>query len=243
MPKRRKHFLHTSFSAQCDSHFKSLLSFLATDGVSDFEEQLESGIFNISRPTCTASLRAKPRHREQAVLLDDRTVARTDSETQATSEVRDGQSFLQSEGYATGKANPALFVSRQRNSRGAVHGDDFYVLANRVAIDHVGTVWSSKYKVGDTHRVGFEKHCTRVVVALNRIVVLGASEGRRFDQIEPDIRHVELIFMSLGLLKSSNAVSTPRTRHTDTKLNDGREKHSSLQRWPQCFEPQCFDPA
>ena len=54
--------------------------------------------------------------------------------------MRDWQSLLQSEEYAVGKVNPALFFNRQRNSRGAVHGDDFYVLANRVAINHNGQV-------------------------------------------------------------------------------------------------------
>ena len=79
---------------------------------------------------------------------------------------------------------------------------DFYVLA----IDHIGSVMASKCKVRESHRLGFRKHCTRVAVALNRIIVLGTSEGRRFVQIEPDTRRVELILKSLGLLKSSHAV-------------------------------------
>ena len=101
---------------------------------------------------------------------------------QATSAVRDWQNLRQSEGYAVGKANPALLFNRQRNSRGAVHGDDFIVLANRVAIRHIGKVLSSWYKVRETHRLGFGKHCTRVAVDLNRIIVLGAIEGHRFVQ-------------------------------------------------------------
>ena len=44
-----------------------------------------------------------------------------------------------------GKANPALFFNNQRNSRSAVHGDDFYVLAHRSAIDHIGNLLASKY--------------------------------------------------------------------------------------------------
>ena len=62
----------------------------------------------------------------------------------------------------------------------AVHSDDFYVLANRVAIDHIGKVLASKCKVRESHRLGFGKHSTRVAVALNRITVFAASEGRRF---------------------------------------------------------------
>ena len=79
--------------------------------------------------------------------------------------MRDWQRLLQSEGYAVGMANPALFSNRQRNSRGAVHGDDFYVLANRVAIDHIGIVLPSKYKVRERHRLRFGKRCTRAAVA------------------------------------------------------------------------------
>ena len=58
---------------------KSLLSFLVTDGVSDSEEQLEFGIFDISRghlcrkltENCTSGFRTMPLHQEKAMLLDD----------------------------------------------------------------------------------------------------------------------------------------------------------------------------
>ena len=92
--------------------------------------------------------------------------------------------------------------STDSDSRCAVHGDDFYVLANRVAIDHIGKVLASKYKVRESHRLGFGKHCTRAAVASYRIIVLGASEGRRFVQIELDTGHVELNLKSLSLFKS-----------------------------------------
>ena len=94
--------------------------------------------------------------------------------------MRDRRSLLQSEGYAPRKANLALFFNKQRSSMGAVHSDDFYVLANRVAVDHIGKVSASKYKVRESHRLGFGKHSTRVAVALDRITAFAASEGRRF---------------------------------------------------------------
>ena len=45
-------------------------------------------------------------------------------------------------------------------------------------------------------------------------------KGRRFVQTEPDARHVELVLKSLGLLKSSIAVSTPGTRQSDDSKGD-----------------------
>ena len=50
-------------------------------------------------------------------------------------------------------------VLRQRNSRGLVHGDDFYVLANS------GKMLASKYKVRESHRLGLGKLCTKTAVA------------------------------------------------------------------------------
>ena len=45
--------------------------------------------------------------------------------------MKDWQELLRSDGYDIGVANPALFKCDSQKSKGAVHGDDFYVLANR----------------------------------------------------------------------------------------------------------------
>ena len=87
--------------------------------------------------------------------------------------MRDWRSLLQSEGYAARKANLAISFN---SLMGGVHSDDFNVLANSVAIDHISKVLASKYKVRKSHRLGFGKHSTRVAVALNRITVFAASE-------------------------------------------------------------------
>ena len=79
-------------------------------------------------------------------------------------------------------------------------------------IDRSGKFWVSKYKVRESHRFGFGKPNRRTAVALNRIIVLGASEGCKVVQLEPITRHIQLILKSLRLLKSSNAGSTQRTR-------------------------------
>ena len=111
--------------------------------------------------------------------------------------MREWPGLLQS-GHAVAKAKPAFF-NRQRNSRGAVQRG--------------------------CNRTQGAKCChpsTRFVRAIDSdsgiIIVLGASEGRRFVQIEPDTRHVELILKSLGLLESSNAVSLPGAKHTDDQV-------------------------
>ena len=73
--------------------------------------------------------------------------------------LRDRQSFFQLEGNSAGKANPAWFFNTQRNLRGAVHVDEFHVLANRSAVDHIGN----------------GKHRSRKAAASNRIIVLCRS--------------------------------------------------------------------
>ena len=55
-------------------------------------------------------------------------------------------------------------------------------------------------------------------IALNSIIVSVASEGHRFVQITLDTRHLQLILKSLGLLKSSSAVSTPGTGRIDDQV-------------------------
>ena len=68
----------------------------------------------------------------------------------------DWQSLLRSERYAFGKANPALFFNRQRNWRGAVHGDDFLQTGLQL-INYIGKVLASKYEVRKSHQPGVGK--------------------------------------------------------------------------------------
>ena len=141
-----------------------------TDGVPDPKEELDFGIFDISR----AHFMPKADRELDTELLDE---VKTPGEGDvvgrlnrsmfglrdaSNSLMRDWQTLLQSEGYAVGKSNLALFFNRQRNSRGGVHGDDFYVLANRVAIDYIGNVLASKCKVCESHRLGFGKLVSNV---------------------------------------------------------------------------------
>ena len=113
----------------------------------------------------------------------------------------DWKELLGTHNYQTGVANPALFYNSQRGSRGAVHGDDFYVLGRRQDLDDMTSLLKSKCSVRETHRLGFAEGCVQEAVILNRVIKLGRDEaGRKFVQVESDARHVPLILKSLGLI-------------------------------------------
>ena len=111
---------------------------------------------------------------------------------------KDLQQLLTSKGYQTGIANPALIHNSSNGARGAVHGDDFYVLATANGLDELNDLLASKYIVRETHRLGFGPGCVREATILNRVVRLGYEDGRKYVQIEPDARHVQLIHKTLG---------------------------------------------
>ena len=69
---------------------------------------------------------------------------------------KDWQQVLTSTGYQTGIANPALIHNSSNSARGAVHGDDFYVLATANGLDELNDLLAFKYSVRETHRLGFE---------------------------------------------------------------------------------------
>jgi hypothetical protein len=134
--------------------------------------------------------------------------------------MKDWQELLAEGGYQVGVANLALFFNEAEFSRGAVHGDDFYVLGPVAAIDKMKELLGSKYQMRESHRLGFTDGCVREATVLNRIVTLGFEDGRRFVQIEPDRRHVELIVEAVGAkLDGSNGVTTPSVRQTDASAD------------------------
>ena len=78
-----------------------------------------------------------------------------------------------------------------------MHGDDFYVLGPRKAIDDMGDFLKSKYSLRESGRLGFGQGCDRTATILNRVVTLSVeSNGRKMVTIEPDARHVEIILRS-----------------------------------------------
>ena len=79
------------------------------------------------------------------------------------------QNLLAEGGYQVGLANPALFYNEAEFSRGAVHGDDFYVLGPVQAVDKMKELLGSKYQMRESHRLGFVENCVREATVLNRI--------------------------------------------------------------------------
>ena len=133
--------------------------------------------------------------------------------------MKDWQALLASGGYQVGEANPALFFNEDKFSRGAVHGDDFYVLGPKFAIDDMKELLGSKYQMREAHRLGFCEGCVRSATVLNRVVELGESDGRKWVRIEPDKRHVELIWRAVGMNSMSNGVTTPSIKPTDEQAH------------------------
>ena len=89
--------------------------------------------------------------------------------------MKDWTELLAGEGYATGVSNPALFYNKTLDSRGCVHGDDFYVVADRSALDRLAETLGSRYEMRENARLGFSEHCTDHAVVLNRVVTLGTE--------------------------------------------------------------------
>ena len=127
--------------------------------------------------------------------------------------------MLRENGYEVGKANAALFYNSELKSRGAVHGDDFYVLAPRAAVDEMSSVLKSKYNLRESFRLGFGEQDDKAATILNRVVTLSWSDdGRKQVTIEPDARHVEIILRSLGLNgKGAKSVVMPGIKKTDAQ--------------------------
>ena len=87
--------------------------------------------------------------------------------------MRGWQPLLKEDDFAVGQPSGALFLNQVRRLRGAVHGDDFFVLGVRKQLDEVGKLLASKYSDRGKHRLGFGSHCCREAVILNKIASAG----------------------------------------------------------------------
>ena len=203
---------------------KALLSLLVTDGL--HEQELELGVFDISR----AHFMAKAtRELYVEVPAEDKTAEEGDVvgrllrgmygfRDASCNWMKGWQQTLEEKGYQIGRSNPALIFDPVKQSRGAVHGDDFMVLGTKFALDDLGSLLKMKYKVRESYRLGFGQHCVRHATILNRVVTLGYEEGRKYVQIEPDLRHVDLILSSLGLGGSTKHSASPGMKITDEEI-------------------------
>ncbi len=205
---------------------KALFSLLVTDLPEDLGggHDMVMGVFDISEHTSCGSA-AGVVHRdpgEDMAPEDGDVVGRLNRGMYGFRDashgwMKDWQELLRKGGFSVGTANPALFLNATDYCRGAVHGDDFYVLGPAYAIDNVKAMLGSKYQMRESHRLGFTEGCVRSATVLNRVVTLGVTNGRKWVRIEPDQRHVELIVQAVGLSLKSAGVTTPSVKPTDAQ--------------------------
>lgn len=180
---------------------KLLFSLLVCDGPHNSHDEMEIGVYDISRAHFMAEAL-----RELYIELPD--IDQTEGADEvgrlnrsmygcrdaSHSWMLDWQALLSSAGCSTGKANPSLFYNKELNARGAVHGDDFIVCGPRRALDKMNEFLQSKYSVRESHRLGFNDRCTKSACILNRVISLSFDErGKKQVCVEPDFRHVELL--------------------------------------------------
>jgi hypothetical protein len=118
---------------------------LLTDGISKKGLELEMGVFDVSRahfmPMAARELYIEIPEEDKSEGEGD-VVGRLNRNMYGFRDasngwMKDWQELLQSEGYAMGASNPALFFNEAKDGRGAVHGDDFYVLADAKTLDEM----------------------------------------------------------------------------------------------------------
>jgi hypothetical protein len=198
---------HQLFSAMPPwEMIKALFSLLVTDDVEPAEE-LEIGIFDISRAHFMPKVRRElyiELPEEDRLPGEEGMIGRLNRNMYGFRDASAGwfddwQELLESDGFKIGAANPALFHNQEKKSRGAVHGDDFVVLAPKRFLDGLGDLLKSKYSVREAHRLGFGAHCAREAQILNRIVTLRVEKGSKVVRIEADRRHADIVLRDLGL--------------------------------------------
>ena len=207
---------------------KGLLSLLVTDMEEYQSEEKVLGIFDISRAHFMPMA-----ERELYIEVPDEDKAEGEGDVigqlnrnmygfrdAASGWMKHWQKLLKEKGgYVVGEANPALFYNPELKARGAVHGDDFYVLGSMKAVDAMRDLLQGEYSMRESHRLGFADGCTKMATILNRAVALSEVDGRRQVRIDPDRRHVELIVQTAGMsLGDAKGVLTPAVKPTDAQV-------------------------
>ena len=113
--------------------------------------------------------------------------------------------FMEGIGFRRGQSTPCIFWHKEKGIRAVIHGDDFTLLGNEVALDWFRERIQEKFEVKFRGRLGPGNGDDKSVRILNRIVTW-TEEGIRY---EADQRHVEIIIRQLGLKDNSNGLSTP----------------------------------
>ena len=115
---------------------------------------------------------------------------------------------MQNASYAVGRASPATFY--------------FVQLSTQKEIDYTHKLLNEKYTAKLMSVLGPGDKDDKEMLVLNRIIRYVPSAGRELErlEIEPDLRHAELIVRDLGLMKA-RGVDTPRVRGNEKEVVDG----------------------
>ena len=120
-------------------------------------------------------------------------------------------------GFHVGKSNIAIFYSGEHDARVLVHGDDFALLGDELAVAEFDKLLKSRYSVKKTGKLGFEDGDDEEVHFLNRI--LRVDKQKRSMEIEADPRHAEMFVRQLGL-DNAKIVDVPESKPTKEELDE-----------------------
>jgi hypothetical protein len=112
---------------------------------------------------------------------------------------------LVSEGYTRGKAAPTTFYNRDKDSRCAVHGDDFTFLAEEEELQRITKLMAEWYEIKVRATMGPDPQDDKEVVILGRTVRW--LEDR--NEYEADDKYVKLICEEMGLNETSKGLDGP----------------------------------
>ena len=100
----------------------------------------------------------------------------------------------------------------EEDARALVHGDDFGVLGDEVALEAIDKLLKSRYDCVRTAKLGSEPGDDKEALFLNRVIRI-VDDPEEMIEIEGDKWHAEIIVEELGLNTSAaKAVSTPREK-------------------------------
>ena len=97
--------------------------------------------------------------------------------------------FMEGIGFKRGQSTPCIFWHKEKGIGAVIHGDDFTLVGNEVALDWFRENIQERFEVKFRGRIGPGNRDDKSVRILNRIVTW-TDEGIRY---EADQRHPEII--------------------------------------------------
>ena len=125
--------------------------------------------------------------------------------------------MLVTNGFAVGKACPALFRHEGEEIIGLVHGDDFLTLSDDRGQDFFEKCLKERYQYKMRGRLGSRPGDTREIRVLNRYIRWSMGGDPEY---EADPRHAQILIKSLNL-ENGKEVTSPivkRDVHNDGEL-------------------------